>query len=73
MCTSHWSESLKCPVIPATKPLPSPELRFAATPSGWAWGILSFWFCSLPPSPIRTPRHKTKVKFLTLQRAEEDC
>lgn len=62
MCTSHWGESLKCPVIPATEPLSSFELRFAAMLSGWVCGggvilrALQF-LCS----QIRAPRHKKSV------------
>lgn len=63
MCTSHWGESLKCPVIPVTEPLPSFELRFAAMLSGWVcgWGGLSSGLCSFslaksePPGTRRVP------------------
>lgn len=62
MCTSHWGESLKCPEIPATEPLPSFELRFAAMLSGWVCGggfiLRALQFLS---SQIRAPRHKKSV------------
>lgn len=53
-----WSESLRCPVTPVTKPLFSPVLRFAA--DIWA-GPRGVCPCGLRPNQIRSPGHRSNV------------